>query len=407
MCEFMGQDIQAPAQVIDRACEKYLPAVVASGVRCIVDGIMVLVAEVLQDDHGRLKAISALPSDLIVVIPGSAVIVQRQQACIVPAGIVRTRFQYHISLVVQEVIAVRHDDPALDVSKIVHPRARVPHQVDGDLFLCPVGQLHGSCVLRRFHELEYIRGAVPCRAGLIARKHGRHAVEVLPVRCYVGCQIGQVRTLCDTAVRIIAVHGPHETALLRLLRRRIQLPVHGKHDLLRITLQDLQIPGFGVRRIPLHDPLRLSGADTLRGILIRKLRHDAADQSGHPVIPIRNDLDRASGDGRVRIHLLEHIIMVACRILQRAPGLKLYPAVQAERLRHRIHNRFRVLHVLHRAVAAASLHKIQTAAVCFVQHRVLHLCFLQLLCLPAPHMLPLSETAWPRPGERLYIFSIS
>ena len=361
MCKLMGKDIQASAQIVRRTCEEHLPSVIMPGISGIINGHMVLIAEILQDDHGSFQSIPAFPSDLTVIIPGTAVVIQCQQVVILPVCIVRACHHHYMSFVVQELITVCHNDPALDIAQVIHTGTGIPHQCDRDILLCSVGQLYRPGVVHRFHELECVGSTVPGGSRFIPRNDRGHAVQKCSVHPHIAGHVGQIRTLRHVRVRIGAVHYPCETAFFQFLRCRIHIPVFREDNLFRPSIQDIRISKSHILRMLFHNLFSFICRDAFRGLLIRKVGYDAADQSDHIVIPVCYNLDRTSGYGCVGIHLLEHIIVVIHSIRQRAPGLKLHPFIPAERFRHRVYNSGGILYVFYRSVAAVSLNKINTA----------------------------------------------
>ena len=119
---------------------------------------MVLIAEVVKDEDRCSLSVRAMPSYFIVVIPCNTVIVKGEQSYLIPFFIVRTVFDHNISIVIQEFIAVGYNDPAFQVSKVIHSCTSVAHYGDRDLFFCSVRKIHITGIFCRFHKLKQVFG---------------------------------------------------------------------------------------------------------------------------------------------------------------------------------------------------------------------------------------------------------
>ena len=73
MRKLMGDDIQALGEVIDLAGQKDLHPVDFSGIACIVHLIVMIIAEIVEDNARRALSVTAGPPDLSVIIPCLAV----------------------------------------------------------------------------------------------------------------------------------------------------------------------------------------------------------------------------------------------------------------------------------------------------------------------------------------------
>ena len=72
----MGDDIQALRKVIDLAGQEDLHPIDLSGIACIVHLIVMIIAEIVEDNARRALSVTAGPSDLIVIVPCPAIIVE-------------------------------------------------------------------------------------------------------------------------------------------------------------------------------------------------------------------------------------------------------------------------------------------------------------------------------------------
>ena len=323
---------------------------------------MIFITVVLQDHDRCSESVSAFPSDLIVIVPGAAVVVKCQQAVFIPSAVVRTCLHDYPALVIQEFIAVRHYDPALDVAQIVHPGPAVAHQADADFLFGPVCEHHSPAVLGRFHEFKYIGSVIAGFRSLIARNDGGQAVEILSCGRHIVRKVRKVRTVLIASLTVVAVYCPDETALLFLFFRiGIQVSVHREDNLLAHSLQNLGNRLSVLLSMFQHNLFGLLSGNSFHRFNLRQFRLHAAGQPQHFSVGVRNNLDGSAGNCCIRIHLAEHIVMVAGRIRDSAPGFELNPFVSAQKTGQGRKHSLCVPHILHRTRAAASFHKKDSA----------------------------------------------
>ena len=350
MREFMSQHIQALAELVGRTGKKQLPAVITPCIGGIVDRGMIFITEILQDHDRRSESVSAIPSDLIVIIPGTAVVVKSEQAVFIPAAVVRTCFHDNAALVVKEFVAVRHRDPPLDIAQVIHPGPAVAHQIDIDFLFASVCEHYSAAVFCRLHEFEHVGSIIAGFRSFIARHNSGQAVKVFTAGCHIVRKVRKIRTGLMVFPAVIAVYSPDKTALLFLLLRiGIQVFVHRKNDLRGHAFQNLRKHFPVLLCMFAYYLFRLLSADSLCRFNLRKLRFHAAGHSKHISIGIRDDLDCPAGNGRVRVHLEEYIVTVAGRVCDHAPGFELDPVISSQKTRQGGKHFFRVLHILHRS----------------------------------------------------------
>ena len=356
--ELMGQHVQALGKAVGAAGQEQLPAVVFARVGGVVDGLVVLVAEVLQDQDRRLQAVAALPADGFVIIPGAAVVVQRHQAVFVPVVIVFGGLQHHIAAVVQELPAIGHGDAPLDVAQVGHAGAAVAHQLEADFTLGAVGEGHRAGVIHRLHEFKHVGSVVAGGADLVAGDDRGQAVQVSAVHVHVVGQVGQLGAPVEVGGGVVGVDRPDEAVLLLfLLGIHVDLQVYGQHDPGGMALQHLQGLALGLLHMGGHQRLGPGGVDACGVVGLGQLGFDATHQAQHRAAGVGDDLHRAAGDGHAVVHLLEHVIAVAVGIGEGAPGLEHGPLVATHQGNHGVHDPGGVLDIGHRGVGTGAFHE--------------------------------------------------
>ena len=353
--ELVGQHVQALGQVVALAGQEDLPAQIAAHVGRVVNRFVVDVAEVVQDQDRSVQAVAAGPADRLIIIVGLAVVVQAEQAHLIPLQIVRAGFQHHAVAAVEELPAVRHDDAPLQVAQVVHAGALVPHHGDGDLLFAAGGEIHIAGVVHALHELEHIAGVKAAGSRRVPRHDGGQAVQVFAGRGHVMGQVGQIRGLGLAAVRVVGVHHPHVAAALFFLGFDVHLQGQGQNHPVRVPVQQVQLQTAGLFAVSQHDPLRLLGGNGRLRHALRQVGDDAAGEAQHVPRSVGDDLHGPAQHGGVVVHLLEHEIAVSKGVGQRAPGLQLGALVAAQLLQRVVHHPLGVLKARDGAVGAGAV----------------------------------------------------
>ena len=354
MGKLVGTHIQALGQVIDGTGQEALPAVELAGIRGIVDGIVILVAEVLQDHDGRALTVRTLPADFLVIVIDTAVVIQGLESDLIPFQVILAVLHLHLAAVIQEFPAVRHHNPVLNIPEIVHAGAGITHQRDADLLLRTVRPVYIPGILHRLHELEGIARVISGIARHIARQKGGQAVEVFPAHGHVMRQVRKI--VVPARRRIVRVHSPYKAGIV-FLRFHVQNAVHRQHHPPGHALDPVYIHMADLLFMPDHQQFRLLPGQSLRGLRFRKVRGHAAGKPGHAAFGIRHHLHRAAQHDGIRIGLLEDIVHIPERIFQFLPGLEMRIPVPAQQLTHGFHHGRRIIHVLYRFIRACAFHK--------------------------------------------------